>query len=115
MDNYLTPAQAAGRLNVTTHTLRVWDKEGKITTVRTPGNQRRIPESEINRILGLQYTDRPDTPADNFVAEYNVEYSSINGQSLTIERELSAGGSGGNLPILCQFVTGNTERLGLLK
>ena len=100
MHNYLTPAQAAKRLSVTTHTLRVWDKEGKITTVRTPGNQRRIPESEINRILNLPYTGYSNTAADNigFVAEYNVEYSITDKQTLIVEHELSAGGSGGNLP-----------------
>jgi len=33
-------------------TIRAWDKNGKIRTIRTPGNQRRIPEEELRRILG---------------------------------------------------------------
>ena len=35
-------------------TLQLWDKEGKIRCIRTPGGRRRIPESEIKRILGLK-------------------------------------------------------------
>jgi len=105
MQNYLTPAQAAKRLGVTTHTLRVWDKEGKLNTVRTPGNQRRIAESEINRLLGIVYKERTEASALSFVAEKINNYkhpavsnTAMNAQNLTVERELSAGGSGGNLP-----------------
>ena len=105
MQNYLTPAQAAKRLSVTTHTLRVWDKEGKIATVRTPGNQRRIPESEINRLLNPTYTKYTDIPDSSAAAEHSVDYSThknsrvvASTHDLLIDRELSAGGSGGNLP-----------------
>ena len=35
-------------------TLRKWDREGKIHCVRLQNNYRRVPESEINRILGIQ-------------------------------------------------------------
>ena len=52
MVKHLTIAQAAGILNVTVQTVRAWDKAGKIKTFRTPGNQRRIPQSEIERLLG---------------------------------------------------------------
>jgi putative resolvase len=100
MQEHFTPAQAAKLLGVTTHTLRVWDKEGKIATIRTPGNQRRIPVSEIARL----YTN------DALCAEPEVQYANakkiasddgsvitdING--LVIDKEMSAGGSGGNLP-----------------
>ncbi len=37
----LTPKQAAEYFSVNTHTLRVWDKSGKIRTERTPGGDRR--------------------------------------------------------------------------
>ncbi|MCP4351409.1 MAG: IS607 family transposase [Desulfobacterales bacterium] len=37
----LTPKQAAEYFSVNVHTLRVWDKEGKIKTERTPGGDRR--------------------------------------------------------------------------
>lgn len=47
-------SEAARRLGVTTQTLRDWDRLGKIETVRTKGNQRRIPVSEIERVLGSE-------------------------------------------------------------
>jgi len=37
----LTPKQAAEYFSVNVHTLRVWDKAGKIRTERTPGGDRR--------------------------------------------------------------------------
>ena len=40
-------------LGVTTKTIRRWGKGGKMRVVRTIGG-RRIPESEIKRILGLR-------------------------------------------------------------
>ena len=105
MQNYLTPAQAAQRLGVTTHTLRVWDKEGKITAARTPGNQRRIPESEIDRLLSPIYANHTDTVTSSGTAEHGAGYSAFkyrkviaSTHDLLVDRELSAGGSGGNLP-----------------
>jgi len=43
-------ADAAIMLGVSAQTIRKWDKDGKIKVTRTPGNQRRIPESEITRL-----------------------------------------------------------------
>ena len=51
MEKHYTLKKAAELLGVTTQTLRNWDNAGKIKTIRTPGNQRRIPESEIARFL----------------------------------------------------------------
>ncbi|MCS5696646.1 IS607 family transposase [Desulfofundulus thermocisternus] len=39
-------------LGVSLKTLQRWDKAGKIKIVRTPGGRRRVPESEIKRLLG---------------------------------------------------------------
>ena len=52
MEKHYTLQKAAQLLGVTTQTLRNWDNAGKIRTIRTPGNQRRIPESEITRFTG---------------------------------------------------------------
>jgi putative resolvase len=41
-------------LGFTTRTIQRWDKDGKIKVIRTLGGRRRIPESEIKRILGLK-------------------------------------------------------------
>jgi len=40
-------------LGVSAKTLRAWDNSGKIKTIRTPGNQRRVPESEIVRLSNM--------------------------------------------------------------
>ncbi|KAF0247745.1 MAG: putative resolvase [bacterium] len=52
----LTPKQAAKLLGVSTRTIHRWDKDGKIQSIRTPTKMRRIPLSEVERILGK--TDR---------------------------------------------------------
>ena len=49
---HLTLSRASKILGVTTQTLRNWDNTGKITTIRTTGNQRRISEAEVKRLLG---------------------------------------------------------------
>jgi len=51
MEKHYTLLKAAQLLGVTTQTLRNWDNAGKIRAIRTPGNQRRIPESEIARLV----------------------------------------------------------------
>ncbi|MEM4310982.1 MAG: IS607 family transposase [Nitrososphaerales archaeon] len=49
-----TIKEAKKLLGVTTWTIQQWDRQGKIRCVRTLGGRRRIPESEIKRILGLK-------------------------------------------------------------
>jgi excisionase family DNA binding protein len=52
MDKLLTMKSAKELLGVSTRTIQNWDKEGKIKIVRTPGGRRRIPFSEVERLLG---------------------------------------------------------------
>jgi putative resolvase len=54
MERLCTLKEAKKLLGVTTRTIQRWDKDGKIRVVRTVGGRRRIPESEIKRILGLK-------------------------------------------------------------
>jgi putative resolvase len=54
MERLYTLKEARKLLGVTTRTIQRWDKEGKIRVVRTVGGRRRVPESEIKRILGLK-------------------------------------------------------------
>jgi putative resolvase len=54
MEKLYTLKEAKKLLGVTTRTIQRWDKQGKIRVVRTVGGRRRIPESEIKRILGLK-------------------------------------------------------------
>ena len=48
----VTTGEAARQLGVSVDTIRRWDHEGLIKAIRIPNNQRRIPQSEINRIRG---------------------------------------------------------------
>ncbi|MCG7336492.1 IS607 family transposase [Sporosarcina sp. ACRSM] len=52
MDKLLTMKEACGILGVTTKTIQRWDASGKIAIIRTPGGRRRIPLSEVERLLG---------------------------------------------------------------
>ena len=45
--------EASKLLGVHIRTIQKWDREGKIRCVRTMGGKRRVPESEIKRILGI--------------------------------------------------------------
>ncbi|EQD45517.1 Resolvase domain protein [mine drainage metagenome] len=52
MDILLTPREAARRLGVTARTIQSWDRASRLRVVRTLGGRRRIPESEIHRLMG---------------------------------------------------------------
>jgi len=56
----LHPKEAAHELGISTKTIHRWDEAGKLRTVRTVGNQRRIPIEEIVRLRkqGEQPTER---------------------------------------------------------
>jgi len=53
MEKHYTMKEASKILGVTVKTLQRWDKQGIIKCIRTAGGKRRVPESEIRRILGL--------------------------------------------------------------
>src|SRR5579864_5183381 len=46
----LTPSEAAAELGISIRTLYRWEEAEKLSTVRTVGNQRRIPLEEISRL-----------------------------------------------------------------
>ncbi len=53
----MVPAgQAARELAVSLDTLRRWDRAQRIRTVRSQGNQRLVPRSEIDRLLAEETT-----------------------------------------------------------
>lgn len=45
-----TISQAAAQLGVSTSSLRRWEAEGKVTPERTPGNDRRYTQEQINQL-----------------------------------------------------------------
>ena len=53
MDRLYTMKEASKLIGATVRTIQRWDKQGKIRCVRTVGGKRRVPESEIKRILGI--------------------------------------------------------------
>ena len=59
MDILLRPGEAARRLGLTVTTLQRMDRAGKLRVVRTTGNQRRIPESEVHRLMGERERREP--------------------------------------------------------
>jgi molybdopterin-binding protein len=46
----LSLGDAARLIGVSIDTLRRWDREGKLHTVRDPGNRRRVPVAEVERL-----------------------------------------------------------------
>jgi len=57
MDEYITPKKAREVLQLTNKTLRLWDKEGKIRTFRTPSGHRRYHYRDCQNIaLGITCT-----------------------------------------------------------
>jgi len=50
-DEFITTKKAKEILQVTTKTLRIWDKEGKIRTIRTPSNIRRYSLKDVQNII----------------------------------------------------------------
>ena len=57
MERLLTLKEACKLLGIHPNTLRKWDKQGKIRVVRTVGGRRRIPESEVKRLMGIKEID----------------------------------------------------------
>ncbi|MHA1583273.1 MAG: IS607 family transposase [Candidatus Baldrarchaeia archaeon] len=57
MERLLTLKEACKLLGIHPNTLRKWDKQGKIRVVRTVGGRRRIPESEVKRLMGIKEAD----------------------------------------------------------
>ena len=51
--------QAAEAIGVRVETLRRWERDGKLTTVRTPGGQRMVAAAEVARLLAERRAERP--------------------------------------------------------
>lgn len=58
----LRMGQAAEMLGVTVETVRRWESEGRLETVRSPGGQRLIPIAEVTRLLAERRRSGSDRP-----------------------------------------------------
>ena len=102
MEKHYTLLKAAELLGVTTQTLRNWDNAGKILAVRTPGNQRRIPESEIVRLQSPKDSDiAKTTQKPQRIAADIQEESEISKES-TVVLPTSALKSNDNFLLMCK-------------
>jgi putative resolvase len=63
-----SPKEVSKILGISVKTLQSWDSAGKITIVRTPTNRRKVPKSEIDRILGV--ADSESMPSSRKLAIY---------------------------------------------
>ncbi|MEM2468752.1 MAG: helix-turn-helix domain-containing protein [Candidatus Jordarchaeales archaeon] len=62
IERLLTLSEACERSGIHPNTPRKWDKQGKIRVVRTVGCRRRIPESEVERLMDIAKPDTPKKP-----------------------------------------------------
>ena len=56
----LRMGQVAPMLGVSVDTLRRWEAEGRLTTVRSPGGQRLVDAQEVHRLLAERREAAPD-------------------------------------------------------
>ncbi|WAN69552.1 IS607 family transposase [Moorena producens JHB] len=98
MKKYVTPKEAAEHLGVSISTLRRWDKEGRLDSIRTKGNQRRFcVEGETPQIKPIvcyarvsTYSQRDDLDrqAEFLRSKYpNAEIVSEVGSGLNFKRK----------------------------
>lgn len=55
----LRPAEVAEWLTVHPQTLRGWDRQGKLPSIRLPSGQRRYRRADVEALIGLPSTTRP--------------------------------------------------------
>ena len=61
-DTLLRLGQAAEMLGVSVETVRRWEADGRLVVERSTGGQRRIPLSEVSRLIRERRRSRPDRP-----------------------------------------------------
>jgi len=93
--------EASEILGVHIRTLQKWDREGKIRCVRTVGGKRRVPESEIKRILGLHEVRKivgyarvsSHTQSDNLEMQIEAinQHAKERGWSIEILKDIDSG------------------------
>ena len=95
--------EACELLGVHIKTLQRWDREGKIKCIRTLGGKRRIPESEIKRILGIKDKENrkiigyarvsSNTQKDDLERQIKLikSYAEENGWNIQILKDIGSG------------------------
>ena len=70
MSKLLTLQRTSEIIGVTKKTLRIWDNEGKLTSVKTVGGHRRYREDDVNRFVG-------ETGVEEKITNIVVTYSRV--------------------------------------
>lgn len=70
MTELLNIGQAAKYLNVSVDTLRLWDKSGKLLSLKTPGGHRRYDKTQLNSFIGVEENDTPKKQEEPLCATY---------------------------------------------
>lgn len=68
MSAYLTCAQVADELGVSTRTVLRWVDRGDLEAVRLPGGRLRVSETEVARCLASWSTKKTTSPTGGLVA-----------------------------------------------
>ena len=125
MDNLITIREASDLLGVSIKTLRRWEKQGKITSIRTPGGHRRYRQQDILKssqatrcIIGYARVNRPEQkPQLDTQIKALEEFCGQQGQPFEILTDIGNGVSHNhpNLMRLVQMMCdGGLERLVLI-
>jgi len=101
MEKLYSMKEASQMLGVNLRTLQRWDEEGKIHCIRTVGGKRRVPESEIKRILGLHEERKivgyarvsSNTQRDDLERQIELitQYAKEHGWSIEILKDIGSG------------------------
>ena len=87
--NLLNIDQASKYLKVSKTTVRRWEKEGRLRSLRTPGKHRRFTIYELNKIVS-----EPESINTNFIGKFNTySYSELEINNLIefIQRNAKSG------------------------
>jgi molybdopterin-binding protein len=83
--------EAAEMLGVRVETLRRWEREGRLETRRTSGGQRRIPASEVARLLAEQRGARQPIAAGSARNRFPGVITEVRRDKLAATVEILAG------------------------
>lgn len=83
--------QAASLLAVSVDTLRRWEQEGLIETVRSEGGQRLIPLTEVRRLLEARRTDPPPVSRSSARNQMEAVVISVTADRASAVVEMQAG------------------------
>ena len=63
MDETYRIGDAAKAIGVRVETLRRWERDGRLATIRTEGGQRRVPAAEVARLIAERRAERAPSSA----------------------------------------------------